>query len=94
MKVAVITDTAITGADSNYYTLGFKNKGAAGSGTAVIASKDFTAGIDTTAYDEYSLGALSNNKLNEGDVVTFYKAATNSGANMPALTAIIFYVRD
>ena len=91
VKVGIMTDDPITGADTDYYTLGFKNKGAAGVGTDMIASKAFTAGVDATAFDFVDFGAVSNARLNEGDTVTFEKAETGNGMATPALLAFIQY---
>jgi len=93
MRVGIIPKSAITGADTNYMTLSFKNKGSDGTGTAVIASKAFTNGVNGAAFDYVTFGAVSNNLLNEGDVVSFAKAESGSGMNMPDLVAVIEYVR-
>ena len=92
-KCSIIVNTAITGQNTSYQTLGFKNKGSAGAGTDVIASKAFTSGVNATQYDETDIGTPANNRLNEGDTVTFYKAVASSGQTMPALIAQIRYTR-
>lgn len=92
-KVSVIVNTAITGANTDYFTLGAKNKGAAGAGTSIIASKAFTLNVNAGQFDRTDLGACSNNLLNEGDTVTFYKTEAAGGMAMPALAVQIEYVR-
>lgn len=93
-KVSIVPSSAITGADTNYMTLGFKNKGGSGSGTAVMASQAFTSGNDVSAHDEFTFGeSVVNNTLNKGDVISFYKAESGTGMDMPALLAKIEYIR-
>jgi len=92
-KLSIIPSSAITGADTNNMVLGFKNKGGAGSGTTVMASKTFSNGVDASAFDEVDLGSVSAKNLNKGEVISFYKAENGSGMNMPALLAKIEYIR-
>lgn len=91
IKVGFIPDSNITGADTNYMTLGFKNKGGDGSGTSVIASKAFTLNVNATAFDFVDLGTVSNNSLAQYDVVSFYKAEAGTGMAMPNLAAVIIW---
>jgi len=93
VKCSISVDSAITGAATNNQILRFGNAGPSGSGTSIIATKTFGSGTDATAFDENDLGAVSNNLLNEGDVVYFEKAENGSGAIMPALLAKIDIVR-
>jgi len=93
VRVGIVPSSAITGADTNYMTLGFKNKGQDGTGTDVIAQKAFTSGVNASAFAFTDLGELSHNVLNEGEVVTFFKSEAGTGANMPDLLAVIEYVR-
>jgi len=93
IKCSIIPDSTITGANTNNCVLSFVNKGSSGTGTSTIASKTFSSGVNASEYDETDLGAVSNNLLNEGDVVTFKKSENGTGMTMPALTAKIEYVR-
>jgi len=93
VKCSVCVDSAITGAVTNNCILRFGNAGPSGSGTSIIATKTFASGTDATAFDETDLGAVSNNLLNEGDVVYFEKAENGSGLTMPALLAKIDVIR-
>lgn len=93
VKAGVIFDTAVTGTATNNFGLRFKNKGAAGSGTAVIATLTFASGTDGGALDYTDFGACSNNILQEGDTVSFEKFVNGDGLTQPALTAVIEFVR-
>ena len=93
MKCSIIANTTLTGQDTHYQTLGFKNKGSAGAGTSVIASKAFTNAVNATALAETNIGTVSNNLLREGDTITFYKAVTGNGHATPALIAKVEYVK-
>jgi len=48
-KVDYVAATAITGADTNSRTVVLVNKGQAGSGTTVVATKAFTNGVNAAA---------------------------------------------
>lgn len=91
LAVGVMTDDAITGANTDYFTLGFKNKGAAGAGTDMIASRAYTLAVDAIAFDFEDFGVITNGRLDKGDTVTFEKVETASGMATPALAAIIHY---
>ena len=90
----IVPKSNIVGADTNYMTLAFVNKGADGSGTGTISSVDCTASVGTiSAFDAYSLGAVSNNLLNEGDTISFKKAESGNGMDMPDLIAVLKITR-
>jgi len=90
----IVPKSKIVGADTNYMTLAFVNKGGDGSGNATISSLACTASIGTiSAFDAKSFGAVSNNNLNEGDVISFKKAEAGNGANMPDLIAVLKITR-
>ena len=96
IKLSVIANAAITGADTHYFTLGFKNKANVGVGTATMGSKAYTSGINAIAYDTEVISDsvnLANGTLAKDDVVTFHKTETGSGLATPSLLAVIEYVR-
>jgi len=93
IRVGVVPATAVTGADTNYMTLSVVNKGSDGTGTAAIASKDYTAGKNIAQFDYDSLGPVSNNLLRKNDTLTFKKAETGTGMGMPDLVVVVEYVR-
>jgi hypothetical protein len=73
-SASYVTDTAVTGANTDSRTAQVINKGQAGSGTTVMASKAFLSGTNATAFDETAL-TLSSTAADlvvaEGDVITF-----------------------
>jgi hypothetical protein len=77
----------ITGANTNYFSLTVRNRGAAGSGTTVAASKDYVSGTNETAWvgGSVTLSATAANRLvTEGDTLTSEKLITGTGLGMPA----------
>jgi hypothetical protein len=52
---SIISLTTLTGANTESRTLQVFNRGQAGSGTTLMASKAFTSGVNATAEDETSL---------------------------------------
>lgn len=73
-SVNYIADTAITGANTESRTAQVINKGQAGTGTTVIASKAFTSGVNAAAFDATALTLSSTAAdlvLVAGDVVAF-----------------------
>jgi hypothetical protein len=92
-KCTVVFDATVTGQDTNYATLSIVNKKGDGSGTTALASKAFTAGVNGTAFIETSLGAVANNTLFPGDVLTFKKAVTVLGQQLQAGIAKVELIR-
>jgi len=92
-KVGFVPKSAITGADTNYMTLSFVDKGSDGTGTGTIASRDYSSGNDVAAMDFEDSGTLSNASLAEGDTVSFKKAETGTGMAMPDLIAVVEFER-
>lgn len=73
-------DTGITGADVDYMTLQFQNKGADGTGVLVMATKDFTLGVDVAPFDYDDFGAVANAALAKDDVISLQKINTGTPA--------------
>ena len=90
-KVGIVPSAAITGADTNYMTLQFKNKGADGTGTDIIAKVDFTLGVDVAAFDFKDFGDVSNAVLAALDTVSWEKVETGEGMLSPYQIAIIVW---
>lgn len=71
---SIVTKDAIAAHDTNFWTIALTDKGAAGAGTDVIASKTtkVTGGTAFAAYTAWSIGTLSatHKALAGGDVVT------------------------
>ena len=64
--VTYIADTALTGANTDSRTLSLINKGQAGSGTASVAAKAFTAGVDAAAFDETAITLDTTDAMSDG----------------------------
>lgn len=74
-------DTVLTGANTESRTLSAKNKGQAGAGTTVVASKAFTLAVDAAAMDETVITASAVSgaiDVAEGDIISF--VSTHVGA--------------
>ncbi len=54
-SVSYIPDTVLTGANTDSRTLVLVNKGQAGAGTTVVATKAFTSGVNAPADDETTI---------------------------------------
>jgi len=89
----IIPQADITGAATNYMTLKIVNKGSDGSATKTVASKAFTNGVNASDYTRTSLGDVSNNELNEGEVLQFKKEESGTGMAMPDLAVVIEYTK-
>lgn len=84
--VTYTPDAAITGANTNYRSVRLRNRGAAGSGTTVVAELDFTSGVNATAFDEKTVplsGTAANLVLAEGDILEWFSDATGTGLADP-----------
>lgn len=81
LNLFITDDAGFSGDGTNYSTLSFQKKGAAGSGTDEIASKAFTAGVDATVRVPNNVGALDKDHrfIPKGTAVTYKKAATLVG---------------
>lgn len=68
---SIIPATTLTGANTESRTVQVHNRGQAGAGTALVASKAFTAGVNAPADDETSLtlGAALDLVVAEGDIL-------------------------
>jgi hypothetical protein len=79
-------NAGVTGANTNYFTVTVRNRGTDGSGSTVVASKDFVSGTNATAFDltTITLSATAANLLvTEGQVLTVEKLVTGTGLAMP-----------
>lgn len=72
--VRVIPTTVLTGADTNSRTLRVYNRGQAGAGTALVASKAFTVGVNAPANDATDITLTATGAdlvVAAGDVLDF-----------------------
>lgn len=73
-RVAYVADTALTGANTDSRTGRLHNRGAAGAGTTVVASKAFVNGVNAAQYDETAItlsGTAADLVVAQGDVLTW-----------------------
>lgn len=85
-KVDYVAATAITGADTNSRTVALVNKGAAGSGTTVVATKAFTNGVNAAAdaVTTITLSAVAGaTTVASGDVLVWQSNAVGTGLADP-----------
>lgn len=85
-SVTYATETAITGAATNTRSVTLYNRKADGSGSAVVATLEFDAGINTVAYVEKAItlsATPANLVLAAGDVLTWKSAHVGTGLADP-----------
>jgi len=84
--VTYATVTAITGANTNTRGVVLVNKGAAGSGTTVIATLQFDSGVNTTANVPKVItlsSTAANLNVTAGDVLQWQSTAVGTGIADP-----------
>lgn len=90
IEEASFTPTAnITGADTNYRQLRIINKGADGNGSTVLATLDFTSGVNATDYNEIAFtltATMANRNVAQGDVIAVESNAPGTGLADPGGT--------
>lgn len=78
---------AVTGDNTNYFSIAAQNKGAAGAGTtAVTATKAYTTGVNSVAFDAEDLtlsSTAADLNMAAGDVLTLKRTVTASGLAQP-----------
>jgi len=94
LKLGYIPGANITGDNTNNMTAGFKDKGADGNGTDIMAQKVYETGIDATDFNFEDLGTVSYRDLVKGDVITFFKVHSGTGLDLPACVAIVEFQAD
>jgi hypothetical protein len=95
--VRVITGAAITGANTESRTIQCHNRGAAGAGTTLVASKAFVSGVNAAADDETALtltATAADLVVAEGDVLEFTSLHVGAtGLAGPAFTPAVDFQR-
>lgn len=79
--VSYVPDTVLTGANTDSRTLSLVNKGAAGSGTTVVATKAFTSGVNAPADRSTALtlsATAADLVVAAGDVLAFQSTHVGS----------------
>lgn len=87
--------TAVTAAATNYSTLSVRNRGAAGAGVALPASRSYNTGnpnsVAFAAEDMTLSGTAADLLLNAGDALTVQMLPTGTGIQIPAGAVRISY---
>jgi len=87
-------DTAVTGDDTDNYTLAVQNKGAAGTGTTAVASLELATDVDMTANVAKAITVsttAANLLVSDGHALTLKKTEANSGLALPEGQVTITY---
>jgi len=84
-KVFIIPRDTITGAATNNMILSLRNRGTDATKTDVICSTTFDSGVNASALVRSSLGALSNQEVNSGEVLALNKTENGTGMAMPEM---------
>lgn len=84
--VTYVASTAITGADTNSRTVVVVDKGAAGSGTTIVATKAFTNAVNAAADAATTItlsGTAANLVVAAGDVLVWQSTHVGTGLADP-----------
>lgn len=90
--IKIIPD-ATFGQATDYSALAVTNKGSAGAGTNVLASKTFNSTNVATAFEVSDFGAISTPNLAAGDVLTLKKTHSGAGQAIPGAAVEILLQR-
>lgn len=93
---AIIPLTTLTGANTDSRTLQVFNRGQAGAGTTLMASKAFTSGVNAPAEAETSLtlsSTASDLVVASGDVIEVKSLHVGAGLAAPQLLARVSFSR-
>lgn len=79
-RCIVVSEAAVTGSGSNYYTFTLQNKGTAGSGTTSVASRatSSTPANDMAANTSWDLGTITNANIAANEQLAMVVALTGS----------------
>lgn len=95
--VRYITAAAITGANTNTRKVEVINKGQAGAGTLVAASKQFDSTVNAVAFDEtaVTLSVVANaTVVAVGDTIAFVSTHVGTGLADPGGTVLVDITRS
>jgi len=89
-RVSYIFDASVTGQDTNTFRLNLIDRGTDGAGTAVLASRSYTAGTDDSAYVVRVLYEPSEGySINAGQVLDLQRERIGGGMDMPRLYGVV-----
>lgn len=85
-SVTFTPNATITGANTNTRAIRVRNKGAAGSGTTVVAELQFDSAVNATAFIEKTIplsATAANLQLAAGDILEIFSDAVGTGLADP-----------
>jgi len=91
-RVQWIPKAAVTANATNFFTLNLRNRGQAGAGTTVVATRAYSA-TNSTAFagETFTLsGTPANRTVVAGDSLTVERTIGGTGLAMPAGTVIVW----
>ena len=94
---SILATAAMSGANTNSRTVQLHNRGAAGAGTTLVASKAFTSGVNLAADDETMLTlsvTAADLIVAEGDLLEFTSLTVGSGLAAPKFTGQVTFARS
>ena len=92
LRVSIIPQAAITGADTDSMTLNVVDKALVGVGTTVLGTKAYTSGVNVIAFNDDTLVAETAAKtVAAGAVVNLERAKVGTGLAMPQLLVVVTY---
>lgn len=87
VSVTFTPDAAVTGANTNSFTSSVVNKGQAGAGTLVPATRAFVSGQNLVAFDEATITlsvTAADLEVAAGDVIAWRRTLVGTGLATPA----------
>lgn len=85
VEASLVPTANITGAATNYRQYRVINKGQDGNGATVMATLDFSAGVNANDYDEiaFTLGSAANRAVVAGDQIVVESLTPGTGIADP-----------
>lgn len=90
----LVPETAVNGAVTNHITVTIRNRGAAGAGAVVPASKTFSNGVNAPALTATAVTLSSTSAdldIAEGDVITAEKLIVGTGMALPPGKVVVTF---
>src|SRR6266540_2145900 len=87
--VKYVPASTLTGQATNFRRLQLINKGPAGSGSKVVATKDFISGINAPANEVTDITKQGNPVVREGDILAWQSNAVGTGLADPGGTMLV-----
>ena len=91
-KVALFFAADVTGQNTNTFNLNLVNRGTDGTGTTVLASRSYTAGVNESAYVESVLYEPTNGlSVSAGTVLDLERELVGTGMDSPNIWGYVEY---